>query len=103
MFKFVFPQNYNFKNKLFGFIDYSTLFFNILYSAFLFCILDIFIKSFSIKISLFIILYFPLLIFSITGFNHENIIYVLIYLFKFFKSKKIYLYSKSNIVKEQIR
>ena len=24
--KFIFPQNYNFKNKLFGFLDYSTIF-----------------------------------------------------------------------------
>ena len=27
--KFIFPQNYNFKNKLFGFLDYSTIFFNL--------------------------------------------------------------------------
>ena len=92
--KFIFPQNYNFKNKLFGFIDYSTLFFNILYGGFVFCVLDLLINSFSVKISLFIILYFPLLIFSITGFNHENIIYVIIYLFKYFFCKKIYFYSK---------
>ncbi len=25
--KFIFPQNYNFKNKLFGVIEYSTIFF----------------------------------------------------------------------------
>jgi hypothetical protein len=92
--KFIFPQNYNFKNKLFGFIDYSTLIFNLLYGGFTFCILDLIIKNFSIKISLFIILYFPLLIFSITGFNHENIVYVIIYLFKYFCNKKIYFYSK---------
>ena len=92
--KFIFPQNYNFKNKLFGFIDYSTLFFNLLYGGFTFCILDLLIKTFSIKISLFIVLYFPLLIFSITGFNHENIIYVLLYLFKYMFNKKIYFYSK---------
>ena len=24
--KFIFPQNYNFKNKLFGIIDYTNLF-----------------------------------------------------------------------------
>ncbi len=94
--KFIFPQNYNFKNKLFGFIDYSTLFLNILYGALVFCILDLLFNNFSIKISLFIILYFPLLIFSIAGFNHENIIYVIIYLFKYFKSKKIFFYSKIN-------
>ena len=92
--KFIFPQNYNFKNKLFGFIDYSTLIFNVLYGGLTFCILDLIIKNFSIKISLFIILYFPLLIFSVTGFNHENIVYVIIYLFKYFFNKKLYFYSK---------
>lgn len=94
--KFIFPQNYNFKNKLFGFIDYSTLFFNILYAASVFCLLDIILNNFSIKISLFTVFYFPLLIFSITGFNHENIIYVLLYLIKFFKNRTIYFYSKLN-------
>ena len=97
--KFIFPQNYNFKNKLFGFIDYSTLFLNILYGLSIFCILDLIIKNFSFKISLFIILYFPLLIFSITGFNHENIVYVIIYLFKFMFCKKIYFYSKQQYTK----
>ena len=26
---FIFPQNYSFKNKLFGFIDYTTVIFNL--------------------------------------------------------------------------
>ena len=29
--KFIFPQNYCFKNKLFGIIDYSTLILNIIW------------------------------------------------------------------------
>ena len=29
--KFIFPKNYNFKNKLFGFIDYSTIFINLIW------------------------------------------------------------------------
>ena len=28
--KFIFPQNYNFKSKLFGVIDYSTAIFNVI-------------------------------------------------------------------------
>lgn len=93
---FIFPQNYNFKNKLFGFIDYSALFLNIIFGLFVFCILDLLCTNTSFKISLFIILYLPLFIFSITGFNHENIVYVIIYLIKFVKNKKLYVYSKSN-------
>lgn len=94
--KFVFPQNFHFKNKLFGFIDYSTIILNIVWDAFIFCLLDIFITDISIKIFLFIIFCFPLFLFSIIGFNHENFIYFLTYLFKFIFNKKLYLYSKNR-------
>ena len=40
--KFIFPQNYNFKNKLLGIIDYSTAFFNILWYVIIFIILHLF-------------------------------------------------------------
>ena len=29
--KFIFPQNYDFKNKLLGIFDYSTIFINIIW------------------------------------------------------------------------
>ena len=93
--KYIFPQNYVFKNKLFGVIDYSTLILNIVWDLFIFCILDLLIKNWTIKISCLIIFCFPLLLFSIVGFNHENFISVLIYLFKYIKNPKIYLYKKS--------
>ena len=92
--KFIFPQNYSFKNKLFGFIDYSTLFLNIIWDFFMYCMLDLFSINISVKISVFIVFCFPLFLFSIIGFNHENFIYVLLYLFKFLFSKKIYFYNK---------
>lgn len=94
--KFIFPQNYSFKSKLFGFIDYSTLILNIIWDFFIFCVLDLIKLNSSIKISIFIIFCFPLFLFSIIGFNHENFIYVLTYLFKFIFSKKIYFYNKSR-------
>lgn len=94
--KYIFPQNYTFKNKLFGIIDYSTLALNIIWDAFIFCLLDIFIQSISFKISFLIIFCLPLLIFSIIGFNHENFINVLVYIFKFIRSSKIYFYNKNN-------
>ena len=71
--RFVFPQNYNFNNKLFGFIDYSTI---------------------TLKIIFFIILFFPFCLLSIIGFNHEKILYIIIYLFKYIISPKIYLFKK---------
>lgn len=92
--KYTFPQNYTFKNKLFGFIDYSTLALNIIWDAFVFCLLDIFFSNLSIKLSFMIIFCFPLLLFSIIGFNHENFINVLVYIFKFIKKPKIYFYNK---------
>ena len=92
--KFIFPQNYSFKNKLFGFIDYSTLFLNIIWDFFMYCMLDLFSINISVKISVFIVFCFTLFLFSIIGFNHENFIYVLLYLFKFLFSKKIYFYNK---------
>ena len=94
--KFIFPQNYAFKNKLFGFIDYSTLILNIVWDAFVFCLLDILIPNNTIKLSLLIVFCFPLFLFSIIGFNHENFLNVLVYLFKFIKRPKIYFYSKIN-------
>lgn len=94
--KFIFPQNFYFKNKLFGLIDYSTIILNIIWDAFVFCLLDLLISNISLKTSLFIIFCFPLFLFSIIGFNHENFIYVLTYLFKFIFSKKIYVYSKTS-------
>lgn len=93
--KFIFPQNYSFKNKLFGFIDYSTLILNLLWDGFIFCLLDLFFYNISIKIFCFIFFCFPLFLFSIIGFNHENFIYFLTYLFKYIFSKKIYFYNKN--------
>ncbi len=92
--KYIFPQNYTFKNKLFGIIDYSTLILNVIWDVFIFCLIDMFISNISFKISCFIIFCFPLFLFSIIGFNHENFIYVLVYLFKFIKSPKLYFFSK---------
>ena len=92
--KFIFPQNYNFKNKLFGFIDYSTAIINIIWYASIFFILKLFTISFTIKIYIFIVFCFPLFLFSLLGFNHENIFYFSSYMFKFIKNRKIYFFNK---------
>lgn len=93
--KFIFPQNYDFKNKFLGIIDYTTAFFNLLWDIFiLFCIHIIF-DSLRIKIFLFIVCSFPLLLFSLAGFNGENIITVISYLIRFAIKPKLFLYKKS--------
>jgi len=92
--KFIFPHNYNFNNKLFGFIDYTTLFLNIIWGIFTYFISCIFSWNITFKIFIFIVLFFPILLISIIGFNNENIFYILKYFFIFAKSPKYYLYKK---------
>ncbi len=93
--KFIFPQNYNFKNKILGIIDYTTAFFNITWYAIVFLIINILFNSLKIKIFIFILLCFPLFLFSISGFNGENIFYVFKYMLKYIFRQKLYLYSKN--------
>ena len=92
--KFIFPQNYNFKNKLFGVLDYNTVIANIVWALVIFISINIFIQNLNIKIFLFIISCFPFLLLSIFGFNGENILYVFSYIFKFLIKQKIYFYNK---------
>lgn len=92
--RFIFPQNYNFKNKFLGIIDYSTLIINIIFYLFVFSVCSLLFKNITIKIFIFISLCFPLFILSITGINNENVFFIFIYMIKFFKNKKIYLYKK---------
>ena len=92
--KFIFPQNYNFKTKLFGFIDYQVAILNTIIWIFLYFFLNLIFRNLYLKIILFISISFPILIISLMGFNHENVLYVIIYLSKFLKNRKIYLYIK---------
>ena len=91
---FIFPENYNFKNKLFGLFDYSTVIINIIWAFLMFQVAKILPFNLNIKISVFIIFYFPLLLFSIFGFNNENIFYFLSYMIKFVKNRSVYFFSK---------
>lgn len=92
--KFIFPQNYNFNHKLFGFIDYSTAIFNIIWFLFIFLLVNIFFSSLIIKIIIGIIFCFPILLLSFIGFNGDNIVYIFSYLFNYFKKQKIYFFNK---------
>ncbi len=92
--KFIFPQNYDFKNKLLGVVDYSTAFVNLLWCAFVFLLVNLFFSSLTVKIFVFVVLCFPLLLFSFVGFNGENIVYVFSYLFRFFIRPKLFVYRK---------
>lgn len=92
--KFIIPQNYSISSKLFGFMDYSSGIVLILWSIFIFCLINFLFNSLYLKIFIFIIFCFPIYIFCFIGFNHENIVYIVSYLIKFLFSQKIYLFEK---------
>lgn len=95
IFIFIIPQNYNFKNKFLGIIDYSTLIFLIINYIISYFIINLLFSNINIKIILFILINGPITLISIVGFYHENIVYVLYYIIKFFKNKHIYFYKKN--------
>ena len=86
--KFIFPKNYNFKNKIFGIIDYSTALVNIIWYAFIFLLINLLFSNIKIKIFVFIFTCFPVLLFSISGLNGENFLYVFCYMLKYFLKQK---------------
>ena len=92
--KFIFPQNYNFNTKLLGIIDYSVAIADLIWGVLVFFIVNILIRSLSIKFFLSIILVFPVVIFSIAGVDGENLLYFLSYILKYIFKQKLYLYEK---------
>ena len=92
--KFIFPQNYHFKNKILGIIDYTTAFVNLVWYVFVLILVNLIFDSINVKVFVFISLCFPLFLFSFSGFHGENIITVLSYLFKFIIKQKLYFFSK---------
>lgn len=92
--KFIIPQNYNFNKKILGIIEYSTIIINLLWGGLIFILVDMIFKSLNIKIFLFIVFTMPILILSIVGVGGENILKVLIYMFKFTIKQKIVFYDK---------
>ena len=91
---FIFPKNYNFKPKLFGFIEYSTAIVDALIALTIYLFVNSVFNNTNIKIFLFISLFFPIFLISIVGLNKENFITVFRYLFRYIISQKVYLYKK---------
>ena len=92
--KFIFPQNYNFNSKIFGIIEYSAAILDLVWSGFIFLVINIFFNSISTKISVFIIFFLPVFIFSIVGVQGESLIYYLTYMIKYILKQKLYFYDK---------
>ena len=94
--KFIIPQNYDFNSKILGIIDYQSAILDLIWSIIIYVIVKIICKNISLKIFIFTIFTFPVIIFSIVGVNGENIIYVLKYMTKYILNPKILLYEKEN-------
>lgn len=92
--KFIFPQNYNFKPKLFGVIDYASAICCCIWCIIVFFIFNLIFNSIQLILSFSIILIFPVCIFSLIGFNGENIFNVIKYMLYFIIRPKIYVFSK---------
>ena len=92
--KFIFPQNYDFSSKIFGIIEYSSAIFDLVWGVIVYGIINLLFTSLNIKIFLFIVLVFPVFIFSVVGINGENILYVMQYFIKYIIKQKVFLYDK---------
>lgn len=93
---FIFPKNYDFKSKLLGIIDYSTAILDLIIGILIYLLVNLIFENINLKIYVFTSLFFPVLLISILGINKENIISIVIYMFKFLKNQNIYLYKKNN-------
>ena len=98
---FIFPKNYNFKPKLFGFVEYSTAILDTILGFIIYFFVDLIFKNINLKIYIFISLFLPILLISIFGINKENPITVFKYFLKFIKNQKIYLYSKNHNINKK--
>ena len=98
---FIFPKNYNFKPKLFGFIEYSTAILDCIMGFLIYTFVNFVFANINIKIYVFISLFLPILLISILGINKESFITVFSYIFKFIKNQNIYLYTRNHNIKQQ--
>lgn len=92
---FIFPKNYNFRPKLFGFIEYSTAILDSIIGVLIYTFVNLVFTDINIKIYVFISLFFPILLISILGINKESFLTVFRYIFKFIKNQNIYLYTRN--------
>lgn len=91
---FIFPQNYNLKNKFLGTLDYSTLIINLIWIYFIFTISSYFIKSFFVHISFVIIFCLPLFLLSVFYLGNENLLNIIKYLLKYLFKPNLYIFYK---------
>lgn len=91
---FIIPQNYKFKNKILGIIDYPTAILNLIWDFLLYFIVKQIPVIISTKIFIFSALSFPILLLTIVGFNNESPLFTLKYIIRYLLRPKIYLFDK---------
>ena len=84
--KFIFPKNYKYNAKLFGFIDYTTAIIDLIIGIILFLIVHAIFTNIGTQVYVFISLFSPIIPFSFLGVNKENILDFSLYIIKFFKN-----------------
>ena len=89
---YIFPKNYNFKNKIGGVIDYPTAIFNLLFLFLLYKFISIVKLTLTSKLIFISIFYTPIFLVSIFNHNDDNIICIAYYVIKFLVRPKLYLY-----------
>lgn len=99
--RFIFPKNYKYRAKIFGFIDYITAIVDAFIGLVLFWILKIFIKKFSTRLYVFVIVFIPIILFTVFIADGENIISYLVRIIKFIKRRGVYLYGKKYTIEKE--
>ena len=94
--QFIIPYNYKFKTKLLGLLDYQTAVIDGIWAGILFLLSNLIFTSLTHKLYFIVALFLPVLLFTIIGVNNESVISVTIYIFKYFKRQKIFLYKKKK-------
>lgn len=90
---YFFPRNYEYKEKLFEMISYSTIIIHMIWIFIIYIILKNMNIELIYKINLLTLFEFPLILYTFIR-RDEDLIYKLVYLLNFIIKKKLYLYIK---------
>lgn len=93
---FIIPQNYKYKNRILGIIDYPTAVLNIIWNLILYFIVKNIPVIVTTKIFIFSALSFPVLLLTIFGFNNESPLFTIKYIIRYLIRPKVYLFDKKQ-------
>jgi type II secretory pathway component PulF len=91
---YIFPSNYDIKEKFLGLVDYPTLIIVIAWAIMIYLGTKLLPFSQTIKLYTFMICVIPFSIFMIIGIGQEPLLKFISYIKKFLANAKIYVYDK---------